>query len=67
MEPESTIKYFGEAYFEVGTMEHKGHLFHRRDYHEDGSTTDYYGVELSKDHFKAFRDALVRWFPGITP
>ena len=31
-----------------------GWLFHRKDYHEDGSISDTYGVELTREQFLAF-------------
>lgn len=30
-----------------------GWLFHRKDYHEDGSVSDFYGIELTKTEFLA--------------
>ena len=32
-------------------IEDKIYLCHRRDYHEDGSTSDYYYLELNHDQF----------------
>ena len=33
-------------------------LFHRTDYHEDGSKTQTYGIEMSKDSWKALKKRL---------
>ena len=36
-----------------------GHLFHRTDYHEDGSQSEYYGIELTKAEYEAVLDVLI--------
>ena len=34
-------------------------LFHRTDYHEDGSKSEYYGIEMSKSQWKKVKDNLI--------
>ena len=64
---ETRIKYYGEMGFRIGYITYKGHLFRRRDYHEDGTQSEYCGVELNKDRFEDLRDAMDRRDPGIIP
>jgi hypothetical protein len=50
-EIETKIKYDGEVtllspFQEISL---KGDVFHRTDYHEDGSESEYYGIEISHE------------------
>ncbi len=55
---QTIISYDGEAFITVSPIgvdiewDGDGHLFHRQDFNEDGSITDWYGVELSEEVYK---------------
>ena len=36
-------------------------LFHRTDHHEDGSQTEYYGIELTEEQHKLLKKKSVEW------
>ena len=50
---ETKIDYKGEVNLASPFQEisFNGDLFHRKDYHEDGSISEYYGIDISHDTY----------------
>ena len=55
------IKYEGNVFVELhfggeDARDVPGCLFHRTDYHEDGSQSEYWGIELIESHYIAVKE-----------
>jgi len=59
---QNKLEYQKELYLavEIGKDEWNGHghLFHRQDYNEDGSTTHWYGIELRQSQYELIQQLL---------
>jgi len=56
---ESRTSYQGRVVFAIPTSKNKlaileGHIFHRQDYHEDGSVSDYWGIDMTEEEYKKY-------------
>ena len=56
LKTETSIVYTNDISFKVGHFIFPGRLFRRRDRYENGSISDYYGVEVNKDHFMELKE-----------
>jgi hypothetical protein len=56
---EMRIAFEGKVVFVIPTAKNKvavleGHVFHRKDYHEDGSISDWYGIDMTEEEYMKY-------------
>lgn len=56
---EMTVAYQGKVIFTIPTAKNKvitleGHIFHRTDYHEDGSASQWFGIDMTEEEYNRY-------------